>query len=101
MSGRTRLLARAEARVQIVREAAGDREEPLFAGRPTVRDRGLEQMSGAVELVAVGEVRPAASRFRDLVVRVQVAVRALGGGDDVDGGPHVGHEPVARDRACS
>ncbi len=94
--GRGHLPARAEERVQIVREALGDRQEPVVPGGSTERDGGLDEMAGAVELVSVGEVGPALARLRHGVERVDVAVGALRRGHQVDRRLGGRPEPLAR-----
>jgi hypothetical protein len=64
--------------VDAVDEPPGDTEQPVVAGGAPVGDRRLDQVPGAVELVAVGEVGPAPARLRDRVVGVDIAVVALG-----------------------
>ena len=70
--------------VDTVDEAPGDGEQPIVAGGAPIGDGCLDQMPGAVELVAVGEVRPASARLGDRVVGVEVAVVPLGRGHQLD-----------------
>jgi hypothetical protein len=63
--------------VDAVDEPPGDGQQLVVADSAPVGDRRLDQMAGAVELVAVGEVGPAASRLGDRVVGVDVAIVAL------------------------
>src|SRR5215470_20266203 len=51
--------SRSEERVQIIGEALRDRQEPIVAGGAPEGDGRLEEMPGAIELVAVREVGPA------------------------------------------
>ena len=47
-------------------------------------DGGLDQVPGAIQFVPVAQVGPALLRLDDGEVDVEVAVRLLGGGDQVD-----------------
>src|SRR5262249_12883994 len=73
-----------EAAMQIVDEAPGDREQPVVAGGAAIRDRRLDQVATAVELVAMREVGPSLVWFGHCVVRVEVAVGALSRRDQID-----------------
>ena len=85
MTGRALSLAGPEDDVDVVGEALRHVQQPRVAGGAVKGDRGLHQMPGAVELVAVVQVRPAALRLHDLPVGVQIAVGLLRGLDQVDG----------------
>src|SRR5207253_6152772 len=64
MSGRRHAPAGAELGMQIVGEAPCDRQQPIVTGGAAKRDRRLDEMAGAVELVPVREVGPALARLR-------------------------------------
>jgi hypothetical protein len=81
----------AELGHHVVGEAAGDPQQGIGAGGAAVGDGGLEEVAGAVELVEV-DVGPALAGAIAGEVRVQVAVRPLGGGDRGDGGLDVGRQ---------
>src|SRR5262249_39052868 len=84
VAGRGRPLAGAKRRVDVVGEAPRDSQQTVAAGSPAMSDGGLEQMPGAVELVAVPEVDPAPPWLSHRVVRVEVAIRLLGRLNGVD-----------------
>src|SRR5256885_999337 len=65
VAGCGRLLARAEQTVDVVGEAGGHAKQAVAAGRAVMGDGGLEEMAGAVQLVAVAEVGPALSGLGD------------------------------------
>ena len=77
-------LAAAEDGGDGVRVAAHHVEEDARARGLVVGDGGLDEVAGAVEFVAVVEVRPALVRRDEREVAVEVAVWLLGGGDDGD-----------------
>ncbi len=58
--------------------AANRVQQRPFAGRFGVGDAGLDQVSGAVELMPVAQVREAFVRFNGGEMGVEVAVRLLG-----------------------
>ena len=68
----------------MVGEAPRDVQQSVPAGRAIVRDRGLEQVAGAVELVVVAQIGPAPVGADDLVERIQVPVGSLGTREQVD-----------------
>ncbi len=74
-------LARAEDRVDVVGEAPGDVEEPGAAGGAPERDRRLDQVPGAVQLVAPVQLGPAPVGAHHLVVGLEVAAVLLGLGE--------------------
>ena len=80
----------AEGLVDQVGKPRRDGEERGVAGRACLGDRGLYQVAGAVELVTLLQVAPAPRGVDDLAPAVQVAVRLLRGGDELDG---VGIQP--------
>ena len=61
----------------MVGEVPGHLEQPGLAGGPAVRHRGLDQVAGAVQLVAVLQMRVPGTAG-DLDPGVEVAVRLLG-----------------------
>ncbi len=73
----------------------GDLDEPVVGARPGARprDRGLQQVADAVELVAPLQVRPALPLTGPAELRVEVAVRLLRGRDPRDDGPEPSLEP--------
>ena len=75
---------RPEDPVNVVRESPGHAKQAIAPRRPLMRDRRLDQVARAVQLVHVLEVGPAFSRFLEHEVGVQVAVWLLGGGDLLD-----------------
>jgi hypothetical protein len=75
---------RAERVADVVGGAAGDGEQVAVGAGPGVRDRGLQQVAGAVELVAVGEVAVARLLAGAAERGVEVAVGCLGRRDEVD-----------------
>src|SRR5699024_4479177 len=65
-----------------VGEAGGDLQQAGVPGAAVLGQGRLDQVTGAVQLVVVGEVRPAPLPAQLLVVDgVQVPVLVLGGGD--------------------
>jgi len=68
----------------VVGELDRDVQQRLLAGGAIVSDGRLEEMPGAVQLVAGAAVRPPALRLLERVVAVEVAVGLLGGGDPGD-----------------
>jgi hypothetical protein len=62
----------------------GDLEQPVVAQSPVPGHGRLDQMAGAVELVAPGEVGVRPPPGHDLDVAVEVAVGTLGGGHQPD-----------------
>ena len=68
---------RPEHGVDMVGIAAHDVEQLALAGGMEVGDRRLDQMSGAIELVAVAQVRPALARLHADEPGIEVAVRLL------------------------
>ena len=77
-------LVGAENRVDVVGQFAGDLEQLVLAGGLPVGDRRLDQVAGAVQFVAELVAFPAILRLDEGVIGVEVAVRLLGGGDEVD-----------------
>src|SRR5450759_4648447 len=77
-------LARPKKRADVVGEATGDVQQTLVAQGALKRDRGLDQVTGAIQLVPVVQVLPARGRFDSLVVAVEVTIRALRSGDQGD-----------------
>ena len=67
---------------EVVGEAPGDREEPFVAAYPGAGNRRLDQVAGAVHLVAVLQLGVALGRLDHLVVGVEVAVVALRGEEE-------------------
>ncbi len=76
--------ARAELVVDPGREPLGHRQQPPVAERPLPGDRRLEQVAGAVQLVAPLQVVEGPVGCRQLDVGVEVAVRPLGRGHQLD-----------------
>ena len=76
---------------QVVGEPDRDVHRVLVAGAPGQGDRGLEEVAVAVHLVAGGEVLVAGLAAR-LDVGVQVAVRPLDAGEQLDRGRGEGGE---------
>jgi hypothetical protein len=75
----------AEAPDGEVGEAAGDVEQVVAPGPASERDRGLDQVPGAVQLVALVEVLPALLGVHSLDPGVEVAVLVLGLAEQRDG----------------
>ena len=69
--------AGAEDRVDVVGIAAHDVEQLALAGGLEVGDRRLDQVAGAVELVVVAQVGPAAAGLDALEPGVEIAVLVL------------------------
>ena len=84
MTGCHDALPRAEHGVDGVGEAPGDAEQAVVPGGAAMRDRRLEEVPRAVELVPVGEVGPAPARLGHRPVRVDVSVGALRRGHQPD-----------------
>ena len=78
---------------------AGDREQPVVAQRAVPRDRRLDQVPDAVQLVAELEILVLPAGRDDLDERVQVAVVALRGLDRLD--RLVGHPRDVRVRSAA
>ena len=67
-----------------VRKPIRDLEKPMVASSAAERNGGLEQMPGAVKLVAPDQVRPATFCRIVLDVRVQISIRFLSSLDQVE-----------------
>ena len=78
--------AGAEGGVDVVGEPAHDVQQGALAGSLVVGDAGLDHVSGAVQLVAFGQVGPALFRRLHCEIGVEVAVGLLRGADQLDGG---------------
>ncbi len=75
-----------EHRIDEVGEARHDLEERPLAGDLEVRNRRLDQVTGAVELVALDELRPPLLRFHQGEERVYVSIFLLRLADDAHEG---------------
>ena len=84
---------RAEDGVDVVGEPAADLQQPVAAGGPVVRDGGLDQMPGAVQLVAPAQVAVAARAPARLEPAVEVAVGLLRVLDQPDDTLYIAGEP--------
>ena len=91
VAGKPVLLSGTERPDQEVGVLDGDIEEGFLPRRQKMGNRGLVHMAGAVELVTLAEVRPAllaGARGRVLRIdgprRIEISVRLLGRGDDLD-----------------
>ncbi|CAM5650614.1 hypothetical protein SGRIM119S_03971 [Streptomyces griseorubiginosus] len=83
---------RSEDRVDVVGELACHVQEFGAAGGPVVGHRGLDQMSGAVQLVTPAQLLVPLAALAELEPRVEVAVVLLGRGHKGDDAVDVGGE---------
>ena len=60
-------------------------EEPALPRRPIIRDRRLQHMSRAVELMIVSQIGPALRKTMDDIIGIQVSVRLLRTDDLIHG----------------
>ena len=94
--------ARPERLAQQIGEPAGDVEQYAITGRPRLRDRGLQQVAGALQLVPLLQIAVPLTTEDKSCVGVQVAVRLLCGSHQ--GAPVVACQAAsspAGSRACS
>lgn len=89
----------AEDGVQVVGEPDRHVQQFLAAGRPVVGDRGLDEVTGAVQLVPPAQVLVAAAVRGHLEPGVQIAVGLLGIRDQRDDPIHIGGQPGRGSRA--
>ena len=78
-------LGGAEDTGDLLHIAAHHVEEGALPGGAEMGDRGLQQVAGAVELVALVEVGPALPRLLHNIPGVEVAILPLGGGQQLNG----------------
>ena len=74
-------LRRSKRVVDTVGIPRGHAKKRAFAGGAPMGDGGLEQVAGTIQLVLVLQVGPALSRLGQGIVRVEVSIRLLRGGN--------------------
>ena len=96
MAGDALHAALAEAGVNVVHQAKDNMKQLVHARGLVQRHGGLDEVTRAVELVALEQIRPAGNGVPDGEVGVQIAVRLLRTADERDDVPHARGKRLVR-----